>query len=159
MQRRRFISFIRNGLHVSWPLFALEHEHDFFFLTTSPKREKLPLSEETALVCTIVYTHTMVVQTLKEAKTQTNQWDDYTLRRHQAMTEARRMYHSSHHNMIQRLPDAIKLKFGDIGYGLFYDRWYPVVLVSPLDMGSNNNNSNNVAARNEWQQSLDEVSC
>jgi hypothetical protein len=80
-----------------------------------------------------------------------NSLENENYRRQEAMTEARQIYQAECQSILQQLPDYVKDKFGDIGYGSFQGKWYPVLLISPFDIATG-------PARSAWLQSFDEVS-
>lgn len=70
--------------------------------------------------------------------------------RKQAIKDAKEEYEEERNRVLMQLPHEVKDQFGQIGFGKFGKKWYPVLLISPYDVALE-------SVRAEWYVSFEKV--
>lgn len=70
--------------------------------------------------------------------------------RRQYIRDAWREYNEEKDRVIMQLPEEIVNKFGQMGFGKFGKKWFPVLIVSPFDVALQN-------VRDDWYTSFEKV--
>jgi len=70
--------------------------------------------------------------------------------RKQAIKDALKEYQEETNRVVQQLPIEITSMFGQIGYGRFGKKWFPVLIVSPYDVAFER-------VRSEWYTTFEKV--